>query len=62
MVESPTCTATMSPRSILSASTGSMVTRLPLGITGSMEVPNARKRPTNPCFTFHIASGNKSGA
>jgi hypothetical protein len=48
----------MSPSSTFSTSTGSMVTVLPLGITGSIEFPKARKRATMPCFTFHVASRN----
>jgi hypothetical protein len=52
----------MSPSSILSTSTGAILTRLPLGTTGSIELPNARKRPTSPSLTFHLASQNTSGA
>src|SRR6185437_6260926 len=62
IVSSPTFTRTMSPSSIRSTSTGSMATRLPLGMTGSMELPSARKRPVIPSFTFHSATGNIRGA
>lgn len=42
IVSSPKRAITMSPSSIRSQSTNSIVSRLPLGITGSIDRPNAR--------------------
>lgn len=48
----------MSPTSMRSTLTGSIVSRLPFVIAGSRDVPKARKLPARPSLTFHITNQN----